>query len=86
MKNFIVIFISVVLTYLVLNEYKIAKFRAEVLEQRNNILLDQMNDLSEQLASARAAKTYEQGIADGIQNSKDQSYMMGYHAAIGKQP
>ena len=41
------------------------------------ILRDQLSDLEFQIRSNR---TYEEGLKDGIENSKNIQYMLGYHA------
>jgi hypothetical protein len=63
-------------------QYVSANNQLELVELQNKILVDQIQDLSDQLAAIRAARTYEDGVRDGIENSRDQSYMSGYHMAI----
>jgi hypothetical protein len=44
----------------------------------SQVLRDQLADLS-QIYSTR--KTYEQGLEDGLRNSKNEDFVRGYHAA-----
>jgi hypothetical protein len=46
-----------------------------------DILRDQMTDMTFQWSSK---KTYEEGVMDGIHNSKSHEYMAGYHFAVGQ--
>ena len=50
-------------------------------ETEAQILRDQVADMTYQFSSQ---KTYEQGVMDGIHNSKSQEYMAGYHLAVGQ--
>lgn len=43
-----------------------------------DILRDQMSDMAYQFSNKR---TYEEGVMDGIHNSKSQEFMNGYHLA-----
>ena len=53
----------------------------ELSRQSEQILRDQLADYSNQLAEFRAARTYEEGLRDGIVNANNSVYMQGYHAA-----
>lgn len=46
-----------------------------------DILRDQMVDMTFQYSSKR---TYEEGVMDGIHNSKSQEFMNGYHLATSQ--
>lgn len=46
-----------------------------------DILRDQMSDMAYQFSGKR---TYEEGVRDGIHNSKSQEYMAGYHVGVSQ--
>ena len=53
----------------------------ELSRQSEQILRDELADYGNQLAELRAARTYEEGLQDGISNAGNSIYMQGYHAA-----
>lgn len=59
--------------------------RLEVEKMSNQILRDQLSDYEQQIFTLKSSKTYEDGLADGVLNSKNIYYMAGYHAAIKQQ-
>lgn len=52
--------------------------------QRLNIqiLEEQVADFQSDLVQLSARKTYEDGVRDGMTNSTNSSYTLGYHAAM----
>jgi hypothetical protein len=64
---------------------KLAHKHLEIVESGADILRDQLADYSNQLMSLQSAKTYEDGIEDGIKNAQNIKYMQGYHAATRDQ-
>lgn len=54
-------------------------------EQRSEILEDQLEDYELQLIKFGQLKTYEDGLRDGIENSKNAAYVSGYHNALKDQ-
>lgn len=56
-----------------------------MLEQRTDILKDQLEDYQFQIISLRQSKTYEDGLREGIENSKNAAYVNGYHNALKDQ-
>lgn len=59
--------------------------RSKLLELANSVLEEQVADISNQLLIERSELTYEDGLRDGIMNSKSQEYMAGYHKGIADQ-
>lgn len=59
--------------------------RAKLLEFANKILEEQIADINSQLIMERSGPTYDDGVRDGIMNSKSQEYMAGYHKGIADQ-
>jgi hypothetical protein len=57
------------------------RVQLELSRQSEQILRDELADYNNQLAALRAARTYEEGVQDGIRNSANITYMQGYHAA-----
>jgi hypothetical protein len=60
----------------VLLKHEVALYQGEA-----QILRDQIADMTYQFSSR---KTYEEGVMDGIHNSKSHEYMAGYHLAVGQ--
>lgn len=82
----IMVSIALIHALIVQNEHlKLAHKHLEIVESGADILRDQMADYSEQLSSLRSAKTYEEGVDDGMKNAQNISYMRGYHAATRDQ-
>lgn len=50
-------------------------------ETEAQVLRDQMADMAYQFSGKR---TYEEGVMDGIHNSKSQEFMRGYHLATSQ--
>lgn len=57
----------------------------ELSRQSEQILRDELAYYSNQLAELRAARTYEEGLRDGITNATNSIYVQGYHAATRDQ-
>ena len=57
------------------------RVQLQLSRQSEQILRDELADYNNQLAALRAARTYEEGLQDGITNSNNTLYMQGYHAA-----
>lgn len=57
-------------------KHEVALHKAEA-----DILRDQMSDMVYQFSNKR---TYEEGVMDGIHNSKSQEFMNGYHLATSQ--
>lgn len=53
----------------------------EISRQSEQILRDELAHYGNQLAELRAARTYEEGLQDGITNAGNSIYVQGYHAA-----
>lgn len=66
---------------------EVGRLRAqlELSRQSEQILRDELADYNNQLAALRAARTYEEGLQDGITNAGNSIYMQGYHAATHDQ-
>ena len=62
-------------------QLELSKKSLELSQQSEQILRDQLADYSNQLMELRAARTYEEGLHDGIVNANNSVYMQGYHAA-----
>lgn len=62
----------------------VAQSKAECTAQRLNsqILEEQVADFQSDLVQLSARKTYEDGVRDGMTNSTNSSYTLGYHAAM----
>jgi hypothetical protein len=56
--------------------------RSEAQKLNIQILEEQVADFQSDLVQLSARKTYEDGIRDGITNSANSSYTLGYHAAM----
>ena len=54
------------------------KYELDLTNQQVEILRDQIEDQNYLLSNQR---TYEEGVLDGIHDSKNQDYMRGYHIA-----
>ena len=65
-------------------QYVSANNQLELVELQNKILVDQIQDLSDQLADLRSARTYEDGVRDGVENSKSIEWTNGYHLGISQ--
>lgn len=63
------------------SEVALLKCEIGLHETEAQILRDQMTDMAFQWSSK---KTYEEGVMDGIHNSKSHEYMAGYHFAISQ--
>ena len=61
-------------------EYASMKKQLEFSTLQVEVLRDQVNDSFSQISALRV-RTYEDGVRDGIENSKDQLYMRAYHMA-----
>ncbi len=59
--------------------------RLVLAEQRSEILEDQLEDYELQLIKVGQLKTYEDGLRDGFENSKNAAYVNGYHNALKDQ-
>lgn len=62
-------------------EITLLNHEIELHETEAQILRDQIADMTYQWSSK---KTYEQGVMDGIHNSKSHEYMAGYHLAVSQ--
>lgn len=78
MKINIVLFFSLIISIQIaihnknMNDIEIA---------RSKILENQIVDMSNQIIELNSRRTYEDGVRDGFEKRKDQSYVDGYHAA-----
>ena len=57
------------------------KHEATLHKTEAQILRDQVADMTYQFSGKR---TYEEGVRDGIHNSKSQEYMAGYHVGVSQ--
>lgn len=55
---------------------------ANIERQANRILADQLYDYEQQIMGLRSRRSYEDGVRDGVTNSRNIQYMEGYHAAL----
>ena len=55
-----------------------------LLELNSKIQNEQISDFQNDIIMLSARKTYEDGLRDGIMNSKSSSYVQGYHAALNQ--
>lgn len=55
-----------------------------ILEANSKIQNEQIADFQNDIIMLSTQKTYEDGLRDGITNSKSSSYVQGYHAAISQ--
>lgn len=62
-------------------EVTILNHEIELHKTEAQVLRDQMADMTYQFSSKR---TYEEGVMDGIHNSKSQEFMNGYHLATSQ--
>jgi hypothetical protein len=54
----------------------------EAMKLNAQILEEQVADFQSDLVQLSARKTYEDGVRDGMTNSTNSSYTLGYHAAM----
>lgn len=59
-----------------------ANTRADLMEAANRILEEQIVDMSMALVDYKSAKTYEDGVDDGIRLGENAMYTKGYHRGI----
>jgi hypothetical protein len=62
-------------------EVVLLKHEVALHQSEAQILRDQIADMTYQFSSR---KTYEEGVMDGIHNSKSHEYMAGYHLAVSQ--
>lgn len=75
-------FVSSIIVHCLIWETKIAQKEASAYMMSNNILHEQIDDMAQELAEYRNLPTYEEGLRDGIQNTKSVEYMAGYHNGL----
>ena len=56
----------------------------KLLELNSKIQNEQISDFQNDIIKLCARKTYEDGLRDGVMNSKNSSYVQGYHAALNQ--
>lgn len=62
-------------------EVVLLKHEVALHQSEAQILRDQIADMTYQFSSR---KTYEEGVMDGIHNSKSHEYMEGYHLGVSQ--
>lgn len=77
----IVVAVSGFLVYRVQGENNAMKINVVLHESENRLLKDQIHDLEHKMQSAR---TYEEGLTDGLMRSNNRGYTDGYHAAMNQ--
>lgn len=59
-----------------------ANARADLMAVANTVLEEQVADLESSLSDYRSAKTYEDGVMDGVELGESALYTKGYHMGI----
>ena len=81
MSVMMAICIAIIAYHRQMNQLSRSETENMLLRNQLEIMRDENTDLFRTISSAR---TYEDGVRDGIENAENISYVSGYHAAIAQ--
>lgn len=84
MKPFLCLFASTLCIFVLVLRIEKLESQNQLIQTESDILRDQVDDMAFQNAQLLSRRTYEEGLKDGVENSKISEYTRGYHAAIGQ--
>ena len=84
MKPFLCLTASILAVFIFILRIDSLTEQNQLLQIESNILRDQVGDMAFQNAQLLSRRTYEEGLRDGVENSRISEYTRGYHAAINQ--